>query len=61
MNPVKYLKALVPIALAGLYSLQQLIADGELTGGDGKIIVAAVLAAIVTYLVPNSTPEDPAR
>lgn len=57
MNPVKYLKALVPIALAGLYSVQQLIADGELTGGDGKIILAAVLTALVTYLVPNQKPS----
>ena len=57
MNPVKYLKALVPIALAGLYSLQQLIADGALDANDGKIVLAAVLTAVVTYLTPNKNPS----
>lgn len=48
-----YAKAIIAVIVAGVVALQAALTDGEVTTDEWKAIIAAVVTAVLVYLVPN--------
>jgi len=50
---MRYAKALVALAAAGVSALSAAISDGQVSGQEWVGVAVAVLAAVGVYAVPN--------